>query len=340
MEPRRILALGEVLWDVLPAGRRLGGASANLCAMAGRLGDNAVLASRVGRDALGGEILERLAAYPIDASFVQRDPVLPTGTVTVEINAGGEPAYRIHEGVAWDAFQLTPSWKTLAADADAICFGTLAQRSAKSRATIQNLVSITRPDCLRVFDMNLRHPFFSAETIRWSLNHACLLKVNEEEVETVLKLLGLTVRTSADPERAAVDVLMTEFPLSIVCLTLGSRGSLIVSRKGYHRHSGIVADVVDTIGAGDAFLATVTHCALRDAPLKEMSEAANKYGAWVASYASAIPEMPLPMSDALQKSVQLFHGTQLLEALAMESFLFVMVRWLRLATGSCCRNSD
>jgi fructokinase len=268
--------------------------------MAGRLGDNAVLASRVGRDALGDEILERLAAYPIEASFIQRDPVLPTGTVTVEINSG-QPAYRIHEGVAWDAFQLTPSWKALAAEADAICFGTLAQRSAKSRATIQNLVSIARLDCLRVLDMNLRYPFFSPETIRWSLNHASVLKVNEEEVETVLELLGLTMRPSADPEREAVDLLMTVFPLSLVCLTLGNRGSLLVSRRGYHRHSGILADVVDTVGAGDAYLATITHCALRDATLEEMSEAANKYGAWVASYAAAIPDAPLPMSDPVNR---------------------------------------
>lgn len=270
--------------------------------MAGRLGDNAVLASRVGRDALGNEILERLASYPIDARFVQRDPVLPTGTVTVEIDSGGQPAYRIHQGVAWDAFQLTTSWGSLAAEADAICFGTLAQRNAMSRATVQNLVSITRPDCLRVFDMNLRYPFFSAETIRWSLNHASVLKVNEEEVETALKLFDLKVCPSADREREAVDALMSEFPLSLVCLTLGSRGSLIVSRKGYHRHSGIVADVVDTVGAGDAYLATVTHCALRDAPLEEMSEAANQYGAWVASHAAAIPDAPLPMLDPLQRT--------------------------------------
>ena len=287
------------MWDVLPAGRRLGGASANLCAMAGRLGDDAVLASRVGRDPLGGEVLERLSAYPIEVGFVQTDPVLPTGTVTVEINSCGEPAYRIHEGVAWDAFEPTASWKALAAEADAICFGTLAQRSSQSRATIQDLVAMSRPDCLRVFDMNLRRPFFSPETIRWSLDHASLLKVNEEEVETVLQLLGLTVRITADPEREAVEILMTEFPLSLVCLTLGSRGSLIVSRNGYHRHSGFPVNVVDTVGAGDAYLATITHCALRDAPLEEMSEAANRYGAWVASYAAAIPEMPLPLSGTL-----------------------------------------
>jgi len=294
MRPRRIVALGEVLWDVLAAGRRLGGASANFCAIAGRLGENAVLASRVGRDALGDEILERLTAYPIDVGFIQRDSVLPTGTVTVEVDSRGQPAYRIHEGAAWDEFQLTPSWMALAAEADAICFGTLAQRSPTSRATIQSLISLTRPDCLRVFDINLRRPFYSEETIRWSLNHASLLKINDEEVAVVFKLLGLPVWPSADPEREAADTLMNIFPISLVCITSGSRGSLIVSREGYHRHNGVVVDVIDTVGAGDAYLAAITHFALRDAPLEEMSEAANRFGAWVASCAAAIPDTPLP----------------------------------------------
>jgi len=293
--PLKIVAVGEVLWDALPSGRRLGGAPANLCAMAGRLGDNALLASRVGSDASGDEILKLLDTYPIDTSLVQRDMVLPTGTVTVSFNDDGQPAYRIREAVAWDALELAPSWKEIAAKADAICFGTLAQRSALSKQTIQNLVSMCRPDCLRVFDMNLRYPFFSADTIQWSLNHASLLKVNAEELEIVLKMFGLTSHPSPDPEREGVEVIMTAFPLSLVCLTLGSRGSLIVSRSGYHRHSGLATQVVDTVGAGDAFLATVVNYALRNAPLDVMSEAANRYGAWVASHPAAIPDTPPPL---------------------------------------------
>jgi fructokinase len=292
--PRKIVAVGELLWDILPSGRRLGGASANLCAMVGRLGDDALLASRVGSDASGDEILKLLDAYPVNTSLVQRDGVLPTGTVTVSFTEDDQPAYRIHEGVAWDALELTPTWRKIAAEADAVCFGTLAQRSTVSRQTIQSLVSMCRPDCLRVFDMNLRHPFFSADTIQWSLNHTSLLKVNEEELEIVLKMFGLTLHPSPDPEREGVEVIMTAFPLSLVCLTLGSRGSLIVSRGGYYRHSGLATQVVDTVGAGDAYLATVVNYALRDAPLDVMSEAANRYGAWVASHPAAIPDTPLP----------------------------------------------
>jgi fructokinase len=262
--------------------------------MAGRLGDNASLASRVGSDASGDEILRLLDAYPVDTSLVQRDAVLPTGTVSVSFSEDDQPAYRIHEGVAWDALELTPSWRRIAGEADAVCFGTLAQRSAVSKQTIQSLVSMCRADCLRVFDMNLRYPFFSADTIQWSLNNASVLKMNEEELEIVLRKFDLTLRLSPDPEREGVEVIMTAFPIDLVCLTLGSRGSLIVSRGGHYRHPGLAAQVVDTIGAGDAFLATVVNYALRNAPLDVMSEAANRCAAWVASQPDAIPDSSLP----------------------------------------------
>ncbi len=292
-----IVALGEVLWDVLPAGERLGGAAANLCVMAGRLGSNAVLASRVGSDEHGTRIVGELAAFPVDTNFVQRDPLLPTGQVTVAIDKEGQPAYCIHENVAWDAFEFSAEWTQLAQDADAVCFGTLAQRSPLSKTTIEKFLATTRKGCLRVLDLNLRYPFVSEELIRWSLTQASVLKVNEEEFKTVSDLLNLRTRPSIDMWRASVDTLMSAFPLSLVCVTFGGAGSLIVSNHGHYRHPGLAISVVDTVGAGDAFLATVTHLALQDASLAEISGAANRNGAWVASQAAAIPDHWPPDSE-------------------------------------------
>jgi fructokinase len=284
-----IVALGEVLWDVLPAGERLGGAAANLCVMAGRLGSNAVLASRVGSDDRGTKIVRELAAFPVNTTFVQRDPRLPTGQVTIAIDTEGQPAYCIHENVAWDAFEFSPAWTQLAQDADAVCFGTLAQRSPLSKATIENFLATTRKGCLRVLDLNLRYPYVDEKAIRWSLTQASLLKVNEEELKIISQLLGLRTRPSRDVWRASVETLMSAFPLSLVCVTFGSAGSLIVTNHGYYRHPGFATSVVDTVGAGDAFIATVTNLVLADASLAEISEAANRNGAWVASQAAAIP---------------------------------------------------
>jgi fructokinase len=298
-----IVALGEVLWDVLPEGPRLGGAPANLCAMAGRLGNDAILASRIGADDLGDRMLDTLSPLPVDTSFLQKDALLPTGTVTVKVTPEGQPSYCIHEGVAWDALQMTHAWKDLAAEADAACFGSVAQRGALSRSTIQDFISYTREDCLRVFDINLRPPFLSKEVVRWSVEHASMLKLNDEELTTVFDLLGFPLPSAKDRHRASLEVLMTAFPLYMICLTLGSEGSLIVSRNGHYRHAGVPTAVIDTVGAGDAFLATVIHCVLHGASLAETSEAANRHASWIASQASAIPETwPPPLFHALDDS--------------------------------------
>lgn len=294
MQPaeKTIVSLGEALWDELPSGPRLGGASANLAVMAGRLGSHAVLASRVGNDEPGRRYCKELSIFPVDLRYMQVDPVLPTSTVSVVVSADGQPHYTIHENIAWDAFEFTEDWHELAQQADAVCFGTLAQRSEMSRATMQSFVAATRGDCLRVFDLNLRPPYISVETIRWSLQHASLVKLNDEELPQVLMLLGMSMPSAPDEEEswlAAVRMLREAFSLKMVCLTLGGKGSLLVTAEGYHRHPGVRATVADTVGAGDAFLAATIHYALQDASLAEMNEAANRCAAWVASQSGAIP---------------------------------------------------
>jgi fructokinase len=285
----KVVVLGEVLWDILPAGPRLGGASANLGVMSGRLGDHAILASRIGTDVSGTEILNELRQFPINTSYVQVDSTRPTGSVTVRITGNGEPSYLIHEDAAWDAFELTPSWQELSSTADAVCFGTLAQRAATSKATIQAFLLNTSRDCLRVFDMNLRQAYYSEDTIRWSLGCATVLKLNEDELQLLTKLLGIPLLSGEKGLRSALDRLMFLFPLHLVCLTLGSMGSLISSHSSFYRHPGVATNIADTVGAGDAFLAAVTHFALQGASVREMSDAANAYGSWVASEPAAIP---------------------------------------------------
>jgi fructokinase len=282
----RILGLGELLWDMLPEGPQLGGAPANYTVMAGRLGDQAVVLSRIGRDALGERALAVLAPFPVDCSRLQVDDEQPTGTVTVTLE-DGQPSYTIHQPVAWDFFALTEEWLGEAARADAVCFGSLAQRSARSRETIHALVKATRPECKRIFDVNLRAPFYTGEIVRDSLELASVMKMNDQEVPLVLELLGLGVAASL---RDGADRLLGEFQnLSLVAITCGGSGSLLVARDAWHEHPGIAVKVADTIGAGDAFTAAMTHYLLRGAPLKVLNEAGNRWGSFVASRAGAMP---------------------------------------------------
>ena len=308
-EPHLILGLGELLWDVLPEGPRLGGAPANFSVMAGRLGNHAVILSRVGRDELGRRALaelEQLDGMPADASFVQLDPEHETGRVTVEFE-GGQPSYTIHDPVAWDFLELSDEWVQLAERADAICFGSLAQRNERSRETIQALVGLTQERCVRVFDVNLRAPFYSGEILQESLELATVMKMNDAEVPLVLELLGLDSLVpnagpgapglQADALRAGALCLLKEFPaVGMVAVTRGGEGSLLVTREDFHQHPGIATRVADTIGAGDAFTAAMTHYLLRGASLSmlnlaRLNEAGNRWGSWVASQAGAMPKL-------------------------------------------------
>jgi fructokinase len=293
-QPHLILGIGELLWDVLPEGMRLGGAPANFAVMAARLGNHAAILSRIGRDELGRKAVEQLEPLPADASFVQVDPTQETGRVTVSFE-GGQPVYTIHQPAAWDFLELTGEWMQLAERADAVCFGSLAQRCEESRRTIQALVAQTPASCVRVFDVNLRAPFLSGEVIRESLELATVLKMNDAEAPQVLELLGLPIQEESAPEllRLAAKRLLREFPtLRMVAVTRGAHGSLLVTREEEHEHPGIPVHVADTIGAGDAFTAAMTHYLLRGASLATLNEAGNRWGAWAASRSGAMPALP------------------------------------------------
>jgi fructokinase len=309
-QPRLILGVGELLWDMLPEGPRLGGAPANFAVMAGRLGNHSAILSRIGRDDLGRAAVERLDPLPADASFLQVDPAQPTGRVSVAFN-GAEPRYTIHQPAAWDFLELTDRWAQLAERADAICFGSLAQRSEQSRQTIKALVAKTSTSCVRIFDVNLRAPFYSSKVIKESVELATVVKMNDSEAPKLLELLGMSPSASAPlpadsalPSpgsaverrgliRLGADWLLDQFPsLHMVVVTRGAHGSLLVTRDEWHMHPGFTIKVADTIGAGDAFTAALTHYLLRGADLPALNEAGNRWGAWMASQSGAMPAMP------------------------------------------------
>ncbi|WP_263352577.1 carbohydrate kinase family protein [Acidicapsa acidisoli] len=283
-----ILGIGELLWDMLPEGPQLGGAPANYSVMAGRMGNHATVLSRIGRDGLGERALEMLRPFPVDCTRLQVDPEQATGRVTVKLE-DGQPSYTIHQPVAWDFFELTKSWLNEAAQADAVCFGSLAQRSEQSRQTIHALVKATRPQCQRIFDVNLRAPFYSAEIVRESLELASVMKMNDAEVQLVLDLLGFPTAASL---RGGAERLLEHFTgLALVAITRGGTGSLLVGRSEWNEHPGIPIKVADTIGAGDAFTAAMTHYLLRGASLSVLNEAGNRWGSYVASQSGAMPEI-------------------------------------------------
>jgi fructokinase len=280
------VGLGEVLWDLLPAGKQLGGAPANFAYISNLVGETGIVASSVGADWRGEELRNRLAELKLDASYIQRDAIHPTGVVTVHLNQEGQPTYDIAENVAWDFLKWTPEWQRLAAQADVICFGSLAQRSAVSRATIRAFLAASRPDAIRIFDANLRQEFFSAEVLAESLHLANVAKINVEELPIIMHQLGLGQHNE---EKASAERLRRVFGLRLVCVTRESKGSLLLRENEIDEHPGFAVHVVDSVGAGDAFTATLAHHLLRRSSLRVANEAANRMGAWVASQAGATP---------------------------------------------------
>jgi fructokinase len=220
-------------------------------------------------------------------THVQRDAKHATGTVPVRLDAGGEPEFTITRNVAWDFLEWTPQWRALAGRADAVCFGSLAQRSTLSHRTIQRFLRATRTDALRVFDVNLRQQFYSAAVLTESLQCATLLKLNDEELPCVTKLLKVGGRGETAQARRLLDA----FHLDLVCVTRGARGCLLATAKKTITHPGFKVAVADTVGAGDGFTAALVHLHLRNAPLEKIAAAANRLGAWVASQEGAMPPM-------------------------------------------------
>ncbi len=285
----RVVGLGEILWDVFPTGPRFGGAPANFaCSMAG-LADGKVhvfMAGAVGQDEFGCGAIDSLREHHVATSCVAVVPQ-ETGQVLVQVDPEGHASYEFKSDAAWDNFPWSPELEQLAVDTDAVCFGTLGQRSQTSRQTIQRFVSTTSPTSLRIFDINLRPPFVDNEIILESLAIANVLKLNEDELPALAKLCDLQ---GSDLE--ILQRLAQRFQLRAIAYTQGADGAMLMKAEEVCQHSGVKTDVVDTVGAGDAFTAAFILGLLRDESLDAIIQAACNVASFVCSQSGATPKLP------------------------------------------------
>jgi fructokinase len=292
-----MIGLGELLWDLLPQGPMLGGAPANYAVTACSMGASAAVITRIGSDENGKKAVSQLAKLGLNIDHIQVDPLRPTGTVSVSIDDFGHPQYTIHENVAWDFIHNLTSALQIAQVADSICFGSLAQRSETSRATIHEILQVMKPQSLRVFDVNLRQNYFSRDVLESSLELANVLKVSEEELPRFADCLGLH-----GPEDAVVPQLARKYGLILTAITRGSRGSLLIRDDERSDHPGVATQVADTIGAGDAFSAAMTLGLLAGLELDIINERANRVAAFVCSQHGATPAFPPELKGLFIKS--------------------------------------
>ena len=283
----KLIGLGEVLWDLLPAGPQLGGAPANFAFHARSLGADARLISRVGNDELGRAILKRFTEAGIPTRTISSDPEASTGSVEVKLNAAGAPDFIIHENVAWDRLQADETALNEMRKADAVCFGSLAQRSEQSRAAVQQLVRATPANALRVFDINLRQHYFTREILESSLRLATLLKLNDAELPVLAGLFGL--KGSAENQLIQ---LAARFDLRLIAYTKGADGSLLFQDGRSSAAGSKCVQVADTVGAGDAFTAALVLGLLHGLDLQEVHELASETAGFVCSQSGATPELP------------------------------------------------
>ena len=279
-----VAGLGELLWDVFPSHKRPGGAPANFACHCRQLGAEAYPVSCVGTDDLGRLIRDELRAIGVDTSYVLETDTFPTGTVQVTLNDKGKPSYQISENVAWDHIPFTTELKALAAKLDAVCFGSLAQRSAISHATIRSFVQHMPPGALRIFDVNLRESFVSREQIVGSLQLASILKLSDEELPVLAGYFGLRGDVMAQ-----LNGLRERFELKLVAYTRGPDGSLLVGDDAVDDAPGLEVVIVDSVGAGDSFTAALCMGILKDWPLNKVNSFANSVAAFVCSQKGATP---------------------------------------------------
>lgn len=283
-----VTGIGEVLWDMLPEGRKIGGAPANFAFHVAQFGFDSRVVSAVGQDEPGDEIIAELAHKRL-RTLIERVPY-PTGTVQVNLSDNGIPVYDIKENVAWDHIPFTESLRELASHTRAVCFGSLAQRSATSRHTISRFLE-TMPDGedhYKIFDVNLRQNFYSRETLLHGLTLCNILKINDEELVTVGRIFGMPEKDMQEQCRA----LLATYHLRILILTCGAHGSYVFT----HDHTSFIetphVEVADTVGAGDSFTAAFTASLLSGKSVREAHQTAVRLAAFVCSQKGAMPVWP------------------------------------------------
>ncbi|MBS7395976.1 MAG: carbohydrate kinase [Prevotellamassilia sp.] len=284
-----VVGMGEALWDVLPDGKKIGGAPANFAFHAGQAGMDSRVVSAVGKDALGEEALATLEGKGLNIEAVARVD-FPTGVVNVSLGEQGIPQYDICEGVAWDNIPFTPALANLASQAQAVCWGSLAQRNEVSRKTIFSFLDAMPSDeeRLKVFDINLRQQFYTLEIIEASCRRANVLKINDEELVLVSEML----RLGAGSPEVLCRSLMERYGLRILVLTCGANGSYVFTPVETSYRVTPKVQVADTVGAGDSFTATLVGELLRNTPVGVAHEHAVEVAAYVCTQQGAMAEWP------------------------------------------------
>lgn len=283
---RLVIGIGEALWDMLPEGKKLGGAPANFAFHAGQFGLESMAVSAIGLDPLGEEIAKELEEHGLPFHLDRID--YPTGTVQVTLDSNGIPRYEIKEDVAWDNIPYTKELADLAGRAQAVCFGSLAQRNPVSRETIGWFLDAVPEDCLKVFDINLRQSFYSKEIIEDSLRRCDILKINDEELEIVKEMFELEDLPTEGLCRSIID----EYGLKMLILTCGVNGSHVFSGDVSSFIETPKVKVADTVGAGDSFTGAFVASILKGKAVREAHEAAVKVSAFVCTQSGAMPVIP------------------------------------------------
>lgn len=284
---RKIIGLGEVLYDVLPQGAKLGGAPANFAFHASQFGYEAMAVSAVGNDILGDHALKTFDENGLKY-IIPRVPY-PTGTVNVTLNESGVPTYTFTPDVAWDHIPFTPEMEAVARETRAVCFGSLAQRSPVSRETINKFLEMTPEDCLKIFDVNLRGNFYNKEVLQQGVRHADILKINDEELIVIGRMFDYPGLDMEEKCR----IIMHRYNLKMVVLTCGTNGSYVFARDGFTSFKPTPkVEVADTVGAGDSFTGAFTASILSGKSIGEAHEIAVKVSAYVCTKKGAMPKLP------------------------------------------------
>jgi len=288
------VGLGELLWDILPTGKQLGGAPANFAYHSQQLGVESYIISSVGSDAPGDEIFNCLNDYNLSTEYINIDPEFPTGTVDIKVDDLGIPEYTIHTNVAWDNIPLKEKTQEMLSRVDAICFGSLAQRSAISARTIQSILKSCSSNCFKVFDINIRQSFYTSQLIAENLKLANGFKLNDEEFALIVDMFAVSGN-----EEIIANTLMSKFNLNLFVLTKGSKGSVIYTGDEQSRIQSPQIIVEDTVGAGDAFTAGLVFAYLNKFPLTIAHEYASMLATYVCMQKGAMPEYSTDLKEKL-----------------------------------------
>ena len=283
---RYIVGLGEALWDVLPEGKKLGGAPANFAYHAAQFGLDTIAISALGEDKLAEETIEALKEHNLNY-LMPRVPY-PTGTVQVTLTGDGIPTYDIKENVAWDNIPLTDEMLEIAKNARAVCFGSLAQRNVVSRENIHKFLDATPKDCVKIFDINLRQQFYTKEVIKESLKRCNILKINDEELVLIGRMFGYP---GLDIENKCW-LILGKYNLDMLVLTCGTNGSYVFTPGQMSFQETPKVEVADTVGAGDSFTGSFVGSILNGKPVPEAHKIAVHVSAFVCTQNGAMPVVP------------------------------------------------